>query len=238
MKKRNEKYNENLKKLKVKIRQNNEDWEMKNDYIRKEKEKLMDSYKILKKKLLIFRKGQYNKLSDLVRNSRECMLKLKEYIKLSEKILKMAEICRRLETEKEKILPFYENSDVVAEEINLPKLFEILGINEKFYDEMDSLKNFWKRYNKVLLDVIAIKKQKAEIEKQNEVLRLIIQQYKDGFTVNNDVMAGMNPLIFINNKINLNNPIDQKSNETIQEGSHMVLDYNKQRAYINVYNNK
>jgi len=58
---------------------------MKNDYIRKEKEKLMDSYKILKKKLLIFRKGQYNKLSDLVRNSRECMLKLKEYIKLSEK---------------------------------------------------------------------------------------------------------------------------------------------------------
>jgi len=160
MKKRNEKYNENLKKLKVKIRQNNEDWEMKNDYIRKEKEKLMDSYKILKKKLLIFRKGQYNKLSDLVRNSRECMLKLKEYIKLSEKILKMAEICRRLETEKEKILPFYENSDVVAEEINLPKLFEILGINEKFYDEMDSLKNFWKRYNKVLLDVIAIKKSK------------------------------------------------------------------------------
>ena len=31
------------------------------------------------------------------------MLQLKDYIKLSEKILKMAEICRRLETEKVKI---------------------------------------------------------------------------------------------------------------------------------------
>jgi len=88
------------------------------------------------------------------------MLQLKDYIKLSEKILKMAEICRRLETEKEKILPFYENSDVVVEDINLPKPMDILGIDGKFYDEMDSLKNFWKRYNKVLLDVIAIKKAK------------------------------------------------------------------------------
>jgi hypothetical protein len=37
-----------------------------------------------------------------VKNSRGCMLQLKDYIKLSEKILKMAEICRRLETEKVK----------------------------------------------------------------------------------------------------------------------------------------
>jgi hypothetical protein len=156
------------------------------------------------------------------------MLQLKDYIKLSEKILKMAEICRRLETEKEKILPFFENSDVVVDDISLPKPMDILGIDAKFYDEMDSLKNFWKRYNKVLLDVIAIRKQKSEIEKQNEVLRLIIQQYKDGFTVNNDVMANMNPLLFINNRINLNNPVDQRPNETIQEASHMVCDYNKQ----------
>ena len=42
----------------MKIKQNTEDWDMKNENIKKEKEKLMDSYKILKKKLLIFRKGQ------------------------------------------------------------------------------------------------------------------------------------------------------------------------------------
>jgi len=31
-------------------------------------------------------------------------------VSLGEKILKTAELCRRLETEKEKVIPFYENS--------------------------------------------------------------------------------------------------------------------------------
>ena len=48
-------------------------------------------------------------------------------------------------------------------------------------------------------------------------------------------MSNMNPLIFINNRINLNNPVDQKPNETIQEASHMVCDYNKQQNII-IYN--
>lgn len=38
------------------------------------------------------------------------MLKLTEYKDLGEKILKTAELCRRLETEKEKVLPFYEDT--------------------------------------------------------------------------------------------------------------------------------
>lgn len=45
-------------------------------------------------------------------------MKLKEYTKLGEKILKTAELCRRLETEKEKILPFYES---VIDESEIPE---------------------------------------------------------------------------------------------------------------------
>ena len=59
-KKKVDKFNDTLKQLKIKIKQNTEDWDMKNENIKKEKEKLMDSYKILKKKLLQFRKGQVN----------------------------------------------------------------------------------------------------------------------------------------------------------------------------------
>ena len=43
-------------------------------------------------------------------NSRNAVLKLKNYCNLGEKILKTAELCRRLETEKEKVLPFYEST--------------------------------------------------------------------------------------------------------------------------------
>jgi hypothetical protein len=43
-------------------------------------------------------------------NSKNAVEKLTEILTLGEKILKTAELCRRLETEKEKVLPFYENS--------------------------------------------------------------------------------------------------------------------------------
>jgi hypothetical protein len=34
---------------------------------------------------------------------------LKDYERMGEKILKTAELCRKLETEREKVLPFYES---------------------------------------------------------------------------------------------------------------------------------
>lgn len=51
-------------------------------------------------------------------NSRNAVLKLKEYTAVGEKIIKTAELCRRLETEKEKVLPFYESS---VEESDIPE---------------------------------------------------------------------------------------------------------------------
>lgn len=96
------------------------------------------------------------------------------------------------------------------------------------YEEIESLKNFWKRYNKVLLDVIAIKKQKSEIEKQNEVLRSLLQQYYDGFTVNNLVMTNENPLLIIDNKNTLSNVIEEYPNQTIQEANFLFYDLAKQ----------
>jgi hypothetical protein len=93
------------------------------------------------------------------------------------------------------------------------------------------LKNFWKRYNKVLLDVIAIKKQKAEIERQNEALRIMLQQYYDGFTVNNLVMTNENPLLIIDSK-NSNEIKEEDKLRTLQEGNFIVDDFNKQYYFI------
>ena len=194
-----EKKHEELKQLKVKIKQNNEDWEQKNESLKHEKEKIMNSYRVLKIKLIEFRNMQHEKLKKLVKNSWECETKLKNYIKLAEKILKLAEISRRLEIDKEKILPYYENSEVEREDDNMVefKLEDIKGVDPMIYEEIESLQNFWKRYNKVKLDVIAIKKQKEEVEKQNEILKNYLQQYYDGFHVNNVVMTNENPLLKI-----------------------------------------
>ncbi len=61
-------------------------------------------------------------------NSRNAVLKLKEYTALGEKIIKTAELCRRLETEKEKVLPFYENS---VEETDIPEELKPIFIGNR-----------------------------------------------------------------------------------------------------------
>ena len=78
--------------------------------MKKEKENISNSYHDLKHKMQKFREEEFNRLKDLTNNSRNTVLKLKEYALLGEKILKTAELCRRLETEKEKVLPFYEGT--------------------------------------------------------------------------------------------------------------------------------
>lgn len=53
------------------------------------------------------RNDKDNQLGTLSTNSLTCMETLKDYQNLGERILKTAELCRKLETEKEKVLPFY-----------------------------------------------------------------------------------------------------------------------------------
>ena len=234
-KKKVEKHNDSLKQLKLKIKQNNEDWDKKNDSLKKEKERVMMSYRILKNKLISFRNMQREKLKKLVKNSWDCVTKLKNNIKLAEKILKLAEISRRLEIQREKILPYYENTDVGKEEDNQVqiKLDDIKGVDPIIYEEIESLQNFWKRYNKVKLDVIAIKKQKNEIEKQNELLKNYLQQYYDGFHVNNVVMTNDNPLLRIE-RMNPNPTfyvVDEPKSleDPVQEGNKIITETKKQK---------
>ena len=96
---------------------------------------------------------------------------------------------------------------------------------------MESLQNFWKRYNKVKLDVIAIKRQKSEYIKQNEILRTLLQQYYDGFTVNHVVMSNENPLLRIERTADLKNPVEQDSGKTLQEAGFIYMDTKKQFNY-------
>jgi hypothetical protein len=81
--------------------------------------------------------------------------------------LKTAELCRKLETEKEKVLPFYQSDPDTMNEIGV-SIEEIAGIDKHSgFNEFRMLDNFYKRYNKVHLDKLAIEKQKATLEKEN-----------------------------------------------------------------------
>ena len=46
--------------------------------------------------------------------------------------------------------------------------------------EYSALENFWRRYNKVLLDKLALDREKQILEEENSKLKALLKQYLDG----------------------------------------------------------
>ena len=66
-----------------------------------------------------------------------------------------------------------------------------------------NLENFWKRYNKVLLDKSSLDKEKQMLSTENAQLRMLLKQYLDGISVNDEVLSQTNPLLIVNNRTNV-----------------------------------
>lgn len=66
-----------------------------------------------------------------------------------------------------------------------------------------ALENFWKRYNKALLDKLSLDKERSELMAQNQQLRMLLKQYLDGISVNDDILTQANPLLIVNHKTNV-----------------------------------
>ena len=125
--------------------------------MRREKETIVKHYHDLKKKMAKLRAQKEDHLGTLVTNSLQCMETLRSYEQLGERILKTAELCRKLETEKEKVLPFYQ-SDPDSQIEGEIKVEKIAGLSDHSQNEFKLLDNFYKRFNKVHLDKLAIEK--------------------------------------------------------------------------------
>lgn len=106
----------------------------------------------------------------------------------------------------------------------------ILEIAEEKYAEYSYLDNFYKRYNKVQLDKIAIEKQKEQLEKENQILKTMLKQYLDGISLNDEVLKSANPLLVVNDKIQVNKlPIERSGvPQSTVEGAKVYVNYQKQ----------
>lgn len=69
-------------------------------------------------------------------------------------------------------------------------------------DEFRVLQRFQKRFNKVLLEKMALENRKGGLQEENQHLRLILKQYLDGISVNEEVLSERNPLIVVNGNTN------------------------------------
>lgn len=55
----------------------------------------------------------------------------------------------------------------------------------------------------MLLDKLAIQKQKEALSKDNQMLKSLLKQYLDGISLNNEVLSTNNPLFVVNHRIHL-----------------------------------
>jgi hypothetical protein len=95
----------------------------------------------------------------------------------------------------------------------------------------DRLSNFYRKYNKTLLDNIAIDKEKQRLLQENAQLEDLIQQFLNGTKISDLTFAEDNPVMVINGRANLNYvPNPSSVGPTVQEGNVIVLNAAAQSA--------
>ncbi|KGL91800.1 Coiled-coil domain-containing protein 65, partial [Charadrius vociferus] len=113
-----------------------------------------------------------------------------------QRVLRLAEMCRRLETEEEKVLPFYPSSLAEGEQQDAQRVLEEMPVEPLAQAMQDyvGLEQFWQRFNKAKLEEQALEWEQAALSWRNGHLRELLRQYLVGISVSQEVLGQPNPL--------------------------------------------
>ncbi|EKX35168.1 hypothetical protein GUITHDRAFT_80038, partial [Guillardia theta CCMP2712] len=228
---------DNLALWRAKIASNTEESVKRNSLLKKEKESLQEHFNRTKLAMNRMREEQATILKQLSVECNDCDKTLSSNIALAERILNTAELNRKLETEREKVVPFYPSLKLTEEDelsLNDPPA----GLQEEAaalssycrsqsgqtVEKWNMLDNFLRKYNMVLLDKEAIRREKERLLQENGDLRSILKQYLDGISVNQNVLQAPNPLMIVNERSNIQAQPQQTSlgPSTIVDGYQVV----------------
>ncbi|NWW51255.1 DRC2 protein, partial [Pedionomus torquatus] len=112
-----------------------------------------------------------------------------------QRILRLAEMCRRLETEEEKVLPFYSSSLAEEEEGEARQVLQGT-LSEPLAQAMwdyAGLERFWQRFNKAKLEEQALAREQVALRKRNRWLRELLRQYLAGISVTQEMLGQPSP---------------------------------------------
>jgi len=221
---------DNISQLKAKMASNSRECEERNRIIKEQKEVIAAQFHELKAQMNKMREVERAKLTKLTLQSNAAIKELNCKHEKGERILKLAEMCRKLETEQEKVLPFYASSLTQDEEEDVAGAIQEAPSEPlaQLLHEYSALENFWKRYNKSMLDKLALDKEKHTLLQENQQLRAVLKQYLDGISVNDEILGQHNPLFVVNNKTNVklsvpvSDPRVRRSGPTVVEAAHVV----------------
>jgi broad specificity phosphatase PhoE len=187
-----------------KIKNNEKESREANDRLRQEKENLSLHFRELKELMDRFRKIEAGKLAEISVAFEDIHQNLSEKLRLAEKILKYSEMTRELETEREQVIPFpdsiVDTDPEIQRQMSQFKL-QLKGDN-KFVKESDLFDKFYRRYNKVLLEKLALSRERAALVQHNHRLKAMLKKYMNGTAIGQDLMDHPNTLFIVNQDTN------------------------------------
>ena len=215
-----------------KIKNNERESREVNDRLRQEKDNISFHFRDLKEIMAKFRAVEARKLADVSIAFEDAINSLTNKLSLAEKILKYAEMTRKLETEREQVMPFppsiVETDPEIQRQMAQFKL-QIKG-DAKYVGESDMFDKFYRRYNKVLLEKLALQREKEKLLKTNQQLKHMMKNYMEGMAVNSAVMNKPNTLFIVNQ--NTNAPLRKYDQDTIPMiDAAFTLSANKMQGY-------
>ncbi|XP_029927456.1 dynein regulatory complex subunit 2 [Myripristis murdjan] len=128
------------------------------------------------------------RLAELCTRSTAATKRLQSIIAKGEKILRLAEMCRKLESQHEKVLPFFTSSLTAEEQSQVGQRALELPSEELAKDMQNyaDLERFWQRHNKVVLDVQNLKQDKKLLMAERQQLQALLQQHVNSFSVSKE----------------------------------------------------
>uniref|UniRef100_A0A8C8AZD5 Coiled-coil domain-containing protein 65 n=1 Tax=Otus sunia TaxID=257818 RepID=A0A8C8AZD5_9STRI len=155
---------------------------------REEKEKALRRLQELKAEMNQARAKAHGSLARLTVQSNAALTALARVVEKGQRVLRLAELCRRLESEEEKVLPFYPSSLEEEEEEEQRDARRVLEeppdepLAQALGDYV-GLERFWQRFNKAKLEALALARQRAALSRRNQRLRELLRQYLGGISV-------------------------------------------------------
>jgi hypothetical protein len=215
-----------------KIRNNERESKESNDRLRQEKENLSLHFRDLKETMARFRRIEAGKLAEISVAFEDINNSLTDKLRLAEKILKYAEITRELETEREQVIPFPLSITETDPEIQRQmRQFKVqLRGDSKFVDESDMFDKFYRRYNKALLEKLALQREKTSLVQHNQHLKTMVRRYMSGTAIAKDLQDKPNTLFIVNQETNApNRRVDQELIPVVDAG--LTIKANKLQGY-------
>jgi hypothetical protein len=193
------KLQESMSHYKTKLGTNAKEFEERNRSLREEKEAIQRQYHGLKRRMVQLRAQEHRKLIDLAQTSQQSLRELRERVAKAEDIIRLSEMNRKLETEVEKVLPFYEESALQPEEVGGDDLVATAtAASVEVPPEIATIAFFHKRCNKATLDQQVLSTRLGALREENEYLKSILRQYLEGITVSPQILESANPLVVVN----------------------------------------